>query len=63
MSKRPAQEIQVGDDGDVLTITPLGSGMEVGRSCVLLQFKGKTVMFDCGIHPAKPGQVRFFRRV
>lgn len=34
-------------------IKPLGGGQEVGRSCVLLQFKGRTIMFDCGTHPGK----------
>lgn len=29
---------------DVLEVKPLGSGQEVGRSCVLVKFKGKTVM-------------------
>jgi len=43
--------------GDDLTIMPLGAGNEVGRSCIRLQFKGKTVLFDCGIHPAKNGQL------
>lgn len=42
-------------DGDVLEITPLGAGNEVGRSCVVLRFRGKVVMFDCGIHPAHTG--------
>eukprot|EP01105_Mastigella_eilhardi_P026445 TRINITY_DN7671_c0_g1_i1.p1 TRINITY_DN7671_c0_g1~~TRINITY_DN7671_c0_g1_i1.p1 ORF type:complete len:723 (-),score=182.93 TRINITY_DN7671_c0_g1_i1:70-2238(-) len=40
---------------DTLEIMPLGAGNEVGRSCVLLKFKGKTVMFDCGVHPAFSG--------
>lgn len=34
-------------------IKPLGGGQEVGRSCVMLQFKGRTIMFDCGTHPGK----------
>ncbi|PJF18482.1 hypothetical protein PSACC_01709 [Paramicrosporidium saccamoebae] len=38
-----------------LSITPLGAGSEVGRSCIILRFKGKTVMLDCGIHPAYTG--------
>ncbi|KAI3509327.1 hypothetical protein L1887_24530 [Cichorium endivia] len=42
-------------ESDLLTITPLGAGSEVGRSCVFMTFKGKTVMFDCGIHPAFSG--------
>jgi hypothetical protein len=27
-----------------LKIKPLGAGKEVGRSCILLQYKGKTIM-------------------
>jgi hypothetical protein len=27
-----------------LTITPLGAGLEVGRSCIVLSYKGKNVM-------------------
>lgn len=27
-----------------MTITPLGAGSEVGRSCIVLKFKGKTIM-------------------
>ncbi|XAR49373.1 hypothetical protein NMG60_11032556 [Bertholletia excelsa] len=42
-------------EGDQLIITPLGAGSEVGRSCVYMSYKGKTVLFDCGIHPAYPG--------
>lgn len=38
-----------------LTITPLGAGSEVGRSCIMVKFKGKTIMLDCGIHPAYTG--------
>jgi cleavage and polyadenylation specificity factor subunit 3 len=29
---------------DYLEFTPLGSGNEVGRSCHILKFKGKTIM-------------------
>lgn len=42
-------------EGDQLIVTPLGAGNEVGRSCVYMTYKGKTVMFDCGIHPAYSG--------
>lgn len=42
-----------GLDGDVVEIKPLGAGQEVGRSCILLKYRGKTVMFDCGLHPGK----------
>jgi len=34
---------------DVMCITPLGSGQEVGRSCHILEFRGMTIMLDCGI--------------
>ncbi|XP_047334513.1 cleavage and polyadenylation specificity factor subunit 3-I-like [Impatiens glandulifera] len=40
---------------ETLIITPLGAGSEVGRSCVYMSYKGKTVLFDCGIHPAYSG--------
>lgn len=38
-----------------MEIIPLGAGNEVGRSCIILKFRGKTVMFDCGIHPGLSG--------
>ncbi|XP_043695287.1 cleavage and polyadenylation specificity factor subunit 3-I [Telopea speciosissima] len=49
------RESSVIREGDQLIITPLGAGNEVGRSCVYMSFKGKTVLFDCGIHPAYSG--------
>lgn len=36
-------------------IMPIGAGNEVGRSCCILKFMGKTIMFDCGVHPAYSG--------
>ncbi|KAF3780777.1 Cleavage and polyadenylation specificity factor subunit 3-I [Nymphaea thermarum] len=42
-------------EGDQLIITPLGAGNEVGRSCVYMSYKNKTILFDCGIHPAYSG--------
>lgn len=30
---------------------PLGAGQEVGRSCIIVRYGGKTVMLDCGVHP------------
>lgn len=38
-----------------MQIMPLGAGQEVGRSCCLLKFMGKTIMLDCGVHPAYSG--------
>ena len=40
---------------DMLQIIPLGAGSEVGRSCIVASYKGKSVMFDCGVHPGYAG--------
>lgn len=47
------QSIEI--ESDLLVIKPLGSGQEVGRSCIILEFKGKRIMLDCGIHPGLTG--------
>mmetsp|Transcript_68090 Transcript_68090/g.215416 ORF Transcript_68090/g.215416 Transcript_68090/m.215416 type:complete len:543 (+) Transcript_68090:230-1858(+) len=44
-----------GGEGDLMELTPLGAGQEVGRSCMHMTYKGKTIMFDCGIHPGYSG--------
>ncbi|KAL9448410.1 hypothetical protein AB3S75_015818 [Citrus x aurantiifolia] len=49
------RDVPVSREGDQLTIIPLGAGNEVGRSCVYMSYKGKTILFDCGIHPAYSG--------
>ena len=37
--------IAMDDDSDnILEIIPLGSGQEVGRSCIVIKYKGKAVM-------------------
>ncbi|KAH9942274.1 mRNA 3'-end-processing protein YSH1 [Epithele typhae] len=38
-----------------LSITPLGAGQEVGRSCCVLQYRGRTIVCDAGVHPAYSG--------
>ncbi|TKA34902.1 Endoribonuclease ysh-1 [Friedmanniomyces endolithicus] len=43
------------DPSDELTFIALGGGNEVGRSCHIVQYKGKTAMLDAGIHPAYDG--------
>ncbi|KAL1914443.1 uncharacterized protein VTP21DRAFT_8895 [Calcarisporiella thermophila] len=56
--KRKAElEIPIADENEesFLRITPLGAGNEVGRSCIVMEYKGKTVMLDAGIHPAYNG--------
>ncbi|CAG2163826.1 unnamed protein product [Oppiella nova] len=43
------------NESDLLELTALGSGQEVGRSCIYLSFKGKRILLDCGIHPGLNG--------
>ncbi|VBB83618.1 Putative Endoribonuclease YSH1 [Podospora comata] len=43
------------DPSDELMFLCLGGGNEVGRSCHVIQYKGKTVMLDAGQHPAYDG--------
>ncbi|OCL09514.1 Metallo-hydrolase/oxidoreductase, partial [Glonium stellatum] len=50
----PADEEPV-DPSDELMFLCLGGGNEVGRSCHIIQYKGKTVMLDAGMHPAYDG--------
>ncbi len=38
-----------------MTITPLGGGQEVGRSCIMLNYRGRKLMLDCGTHPGREG--------
>jgi len=40
---------------DDMVIMPLGGGQEVGRSCILLQFRGRNILLDCGAHPGREG--------
>ncbi|KAF2673569.1 Endoribonuclease ysh-1 [Microthyrium microscopicum] len=40
---------------DTLQFTCLGGGNEVGRSCHIIEYKGKTVMLDAGMHPGYDG--------
>lgn len=42
------------EESDQLLIRPRGAGQEVGRSCIVLEFKGRK-MLDCGIHPGPEG--------
>jgi cleavage and polyadenylation specificity factor subunit 3 len=58
MSKRkvvPPTLVPAGNESDMLKITPLGAGQEVGRSCILVEYKSKTILLDCGLHPAYTG--------
>ncbi|KAG2154391.1 beta-lactamase-like protein [Suillus bovinus] len=42
-------------DSPTLSVTLLGAGQEVGRSCCVLQYRGKTIVCDTGVHPAYNG--------
>lgn len=42
-------------DAPTLSVTMLGAGQEVGRSCCVLQYRGKTIVCDAGVHPAHNG--------
>ncbi|KAF8588696.1 Metallo-hydrolase/oxidoreductase [Ramaria rubella] len=42
-------------DSPTLSVTLLGAGQEVGRSCCVLKYRGKIVVCDAGIHPAHSG--------
>lgn len=55
---RPPSEAET----DTFTVTPLGAGHEVGRSCIVVKYKGKTVMV--GPQPWRRAETRLlpFRR-
>uniref|UniRef100_A0A8C4Y1H1 Cleavage and polyadenylation specificity factor subunit 3 n=1 Tax=Gopherus evgoodei TaxID=1825980 RepID=A0A8C4Y1H1_9SAUR len=54
-AKRKAEAMIPAEESDQLLIRPLGAGQEVGRSCIILEFKGRKIMLDCGIHPGLEG--------
>lgn len=41
MASKRKTDLAPGEESDLLTIRPLGAGQEVGRSCIMLEFKGK----------------------
>lgn len=59
----PQADAKIGPDGvqagsslaEDMRITMLGAGQEVGRSCCVIEYKGKTVVCDTGVHPAFTG--------
>lgn len=42
-----------------ITVTPLGAGQDVGRSCLLVCIGGKRLMLDCGMHMGYNDDRRF----
>ncbi|CAK4073151.1 unnamed protein product [Aphanomyces euteiches] len=55
MATKRKGEDEATDERHVMRIMPLGAGNEVGRSCIILKFQGKTIMLDCGVHPGYSG--------
>ena len=56
-ARRPIEPPVVVSEQDApsLKITMLGAGQEVGRSCCVIEHRGKKVVCDAGLHPAYPG--------
>lgn len=42
-----------------ITVLPLGAGQDVGRSCIIIEMNGRTIMFDCGMHMGYSDNRRF----
>jgi cleavage and polyadenylation specificity factor subunit 3 len=38
-----------------MTVQMLGAGQEVGRSCCVIKYAGRTIVCDAGVHPAFSG--------
>ncbi|KAK9801371.1 hypothetical protein WJX73_002407 [Symbiochloris irregularis] len=49
----PPEAVETGRN--TVSVNVLGAGQEVGRSCVIIKYMGKTVMLDCGVHPGRQG--------
>lgn len=65
MAKRThaIDEEGMGDEGDLMELMPLGAGQEVGRSCMCLKYKGKTVMVRSRVHRRRCSRVAMERRM
>lgn len=44
IKRKADMEIPITDENDILKVTCLGGGQEVGRSSILLEYKGKTIL-------------------
>ncbi|KAL3156673.1 hypothetical protein ABBQ38_000954 [Trebouxia sp. C0009 RCD-2024] len=56
MSRQDKRKEPDPEDEDIVEIMPLGAGQEVGRSCIIVKYMGKTIMMDAGIHPGFSGE-------
>lgn len=54
-SQPQVQVLKPSEDAPPLKITMLGAGQEVGRSCCVIEHRGKKIVCDTGLHPAYPG--------
>ena len=54
LDRKRSATVAVGKDEDLLTFVPLGAGQEVGRSCHILKFKGRTIMVLSRFHGGDP---------
>ena len=54
--RKRAPDGPVTSEYHTLQLRPLGAGKEVGRSCLILRYKGLTVMLDCGVLPKFKGE-------
>ena len=43
---KPTEKLTKKIGSDILEIVPLGGGSEVGRSCIMIKFKGKLIMVE-----------------
>ena len=60
MAPGESHKIPLPDDStegsdEYLELIPLGAGCEVGRSCMYMECKGRKILLDCGLHPAREG--------
>lgn len=46
-----------------ISVTPLGAGQDVGRSCLLVSIGGKHIMLDCGMHMGFMDERRYQRLI
>ena len=47
------------DKRDQILVEPLGAGQDVGRSCVVVKIRDKTIIFDVGLHMLHNDAQRF----
>jgi hypothetical protein len=51
----PQDSVPLPSDSLTVSVTMLGAGQEVGRSCCVIQHRGRTIVCDAGIDPGAHG--------